>query len=174
MGIRKICKASESDLSMIDKILRRCDLESYNDKVRVHLKDGSLFVIKDRFTVLGLMMSSRGVRLSLFPESRDFDKEEDILELIHHKDEGVRVLELIVVDPMYQGKGIGKEALSFLLSYYPKTAFLAVLGEDDPKDFFKSSRYLDLGEREEIETRKKGPHLYLKPYIKDGLASWNF
>ncbi len=132
--------------------------------------------IKSRQGALGFALVSHDLKGTFFPKSLSTRKEVDMLEEAEHQDENVLALQGIYVEPRLQKQGLGKEIISSLESFYPKSTWLALVEENNrvAKAFFLSCGFVDKGPISYAE-RGIAPHLFVKKYRPFGLcreAKW--
>ena len=144
--MHRVCLCKESDLPSLQKCLRRVKegikLEGksfWNDEYpmeedfKLDQKEGRLYVIKDGARVIGSATAEHDVAEAFFPISKSEAKAIDLLESLGYRGEPLLILTRFMIDPAYQGKGVAKEFLQAVLSYYPKTSVLLSVGKENEK-----------------------------------------
>lgn len=117
--------------------------------------DGPMFIMEDE----GKIIASVGLTFSFLEYYCYKTKSEEKIEAMKKRngitEETLIVLERLMVDPSYQGKGLGRKMLEHLFVLYPDAAFpIAVFKEDDLGiGFYKRMGFIDCGTQPEFEWR---------------------
>lgn len=158
--MRRICKCLESDLPSLYKCLRRVKagiaydgLSYWNDEypleedLRKDYEDGRLYLVKDGARVIGSAALSQDIAYSFFPVSMSERKAVELLDKVGHKGEEVLVISRLMIDPAYQGKGIGTEFLKAILSNYRHSSVLISIAMENETaiSFYKKNGFRMVG-----------------------------
>ena len=129
------------------------------EELRKDYEDGRLYVVKDGARVIGAATLSQDIAYNFFPLTLSERKAVELLDKVGHKGEDILVISRLLIDPAYQGKGIGTEFLKAILSNYRHSSVLISVAKENQKaiSFFKKNGFrmvgpypFEYGEEEEL------------------------
>lgn len=115
--------------------------------------DGPMYVITENEKIVASVGIAFSVTEYYCAHTLDEKKAKGMIQRVGIKDEKTIILERLMVDPAYQGKGLGKILFNHLRTLYPDASFpIAVFKQNKPGiGFYKKLGFKDYGTQEEFE-----------------------
>jgi len=141
----RLKKASINDLPLIMKLFRRVKMSleaegltfysgDYPNETdfRDDIEKGTLYIGKQNGMIVAMASVSFSIIDEFYAKSHDEAKVLSLLALTGAKDgEDALIIHRLMVDPIYQRHGLGKEMLQYLESLYPHRLYLLITYKDN-------------------------------------------
>ncbi len=181
--MQRITKASPNDLPSLGKCFRRAegDLEmngfpslslSYpgeGDFPRL-VREDQIILLKEGTRVMGAAVVSSILDEALFPKTHDQKATTELLDSVSFRGEGIKVLRLCFLDPMWIGKGVAKEFIRSILFRYPETSWFAMVQKENTRAFSFMKKMGFIPTLFSLREFEEDLVLFVKPYRPSGLC----